>query len=403
MIMSVGIVMSTLLIFSTITEYVYRETLFEVVDHQLLTHKNMILNDAHIKYDKGIVKEVVLPAPLIKELINYVWQGNRLVKDSPHVYKGSHTYPQFPDEISDKVCSIVDDTYHYRGIQFIYEGCTVQLLLSVDNEMNSLDNLRQALLTAFLILLFISLILAFYLAKLTLKPLNKTYNKQVSFIQDASHEMRTPLAVIKGKMELMAKNSEDPIYKHFDELSHMMSEISGLERMNKDLLLMSKEDIRGILEIKRVELKSFFKEIVEIYEDLTKLHDIYFKYNLLIEDFIVEWDEAKVKRCINILLENAIKYSKTGDTITLSIEKQDKFIHIEVEDTGQGIKREELPHIFDRFYRSSEVRASGIEGSGIGLSLLQSLAYTMSIKIKVHSTYKVGSTFVLDIPIKMSN
>lgn len=402
MIMSVGIVMSTLLVFSVITEYVYRETLFEAVDQQLLTHKNMILNDAHIQYEGETVKEVVLPSPLIKELINYVWQGGTLVKGSPHAYKGSYAYPQFPDKISDEVYSIVDDIYHYRGIQFMYEGCKVQLLLSVNDEMNSLDNLRQALLTAFLLLLIVAFILAFYLAKLTLKPLHKTYNKQVSFIQDASHEMRTPLAVIRGKMELMAQNSKDPIDKHFDELSHIMSEISGLEKMNKDLLLMSKEDIQGILEINTFEIKPFFEEIVEIYGELAQLHDIYFNYKPLVEDLAVAWDEAKVKRCINILLENAIKYSKSEDTITLSIEKQDKFIRVKVADTGLGIKKEELPHIFDRFYRSGEVRASGIEGSGIGLSLLQSLAYTMGIKIKVHSIYSEGSTFILDIPLKMS-
>lgn len=402
MIMSVSIVMSTLLIFSVITEYVYKETLFKSVDQQLLTHKNMILNDAHIKYDGDIVKEVILPSPLSKELINYVWQGDTLIKGSPHAYKGTHTYPEFPDKISNEIYSIIDDTYYYRGIQFMFEGCRVQLLLSVDNEISSLDNLRVALLTAFLILLIVALILAFYLAKLALKPLHKTYNKQVSFIQDASHEMRTPLAVIKGKMELLAKNSEDPVYKHFDELSHIMSEISGLEKMNKDLLLMSKEDMQGILEIKKFQIGPFLEEVVEIYRELANLHDIHFKYMPPTEDVSVEWDEAKVKRCINILLENAIKYSESEDAITLSVEKQDKMIRVKVADTGQGIKKEELFHIFDRFYRSSEVRASGIEGSGIGLSLLQSLAYTMSIKIKVHSVYGEGSTFTLEIPIKMA-
>lgn len=402
MIMSVSIVMSTLLIFSIITEYVYKETLFKSVDQQLLTHKNMILNDAHIKYDGEIIKEVILPSPLSKELINYVWQGDTLIKGSPHAYRGSHTYPEFPDGMSNEVYSIIDDTYHYRGIEFMFEGCRIQLLLSVDNEISSLDNLRGALLTAFLVLLVVALILAFYLAKLALKPLHKTYNKQVSFIQDASHEMRTPLAVIKGKMELLAKRSEDPVYKHFDELSQIMSEISGLEKMNKDLLLMSKEDMQGILEIKRFQIGPFLEEVVEIYGELANLRDIHFKYMPLAEDVSVTWDEAKVKRCINILLENAIKYSKSEDTITLSLEQQDKIIRVKVADTGQGIKKEELSHIFDRFYRSSEVRASGIEGSGIGLSLLQSLAYTMNIKIKVHSVYGEGSTFTLEIPIKMA-
>ena len=83
------------------------------------------------------------------------------------------------------------------------------------------------------------------------------------------------------------------------------------------------------------------------------------------------------------------------------IPKSDKGLQIVVSDTGIGIKKEELPHIFERFYRSGEVRAAGIEGSGIGLSLLESLAYTMGIKLKVESIYEKGTTFKLDMPIKM--
>ena len=400
-IMSIGIVMGTLLVFSIITECVYRETLFESVDQELLTHKNMILNEGHIKYEEDQVKEVILPSPLSKELINYVWQGERLVKESPHVYRGSTPYPRFPNEVSDEIYTIIDGMYHYRGIQFMLEGCKVQVLLGVDSEVSSIGHLREALITALFLLLIVALILAFYLAKLTLKPLRRTYNKQVSFIQDASHEMRTPLAVIKGKLELLAKHSEEPIYEHFDELSQVMSEISGLEKMNKDLLLMSKEDMQGILEVKRLEVQAFLEESVELYGELAEIHEIQFQYEGLAEALYVEWDEAKVKRCINILLENAIKYSKAGDTITFRIEKQDKTIKMTVADTGQGIKKEELDHIFDRFYRSSEVRAAGIEGSGIGLSLLKSLTYTMGAKIKVQSVYGEGSVFILDFPIKM--
>ena len=399
--MSIGIVMGTLLIFAVITEYVYKETLFKSVDQELFTHKNMILNEGHIKYEEDVVKEVILPSPLSKELINYVWQGETLVKGSPHVYRGNNPYPIFPEGDLNEVYTIIDAGYYYRGIEFMFEGCRVQILLGIDSEVSSISHLREALLTALFMLLLVALILAFYLAKLTLKPLRKTYNKQVSFIQDASHEMRTPLAVIRGKLELLARHSQEPIYEHFDELSQVMSEISGLEKMNKDLLLMSKEDMQGILEVKKLEVEPFLEEIVELYKELAQLHDIGFDYIPLPEALYVEWDEAKVKRCINILLENAIKYSKSGDTITLSIEKQDKSIKIKVVDTGKGIKEEELDHIFDRFYRSKEVRAAGIEGSGIGLSLLKSLAYTMRAKIKVQSVYGEGSTFILELPIKM--
>ena len=209
--MSLGIVMGTLLIFAMITQAIYEESLFDEVDHQLLTHKNMIMNEAHIQYSNGDVLEIVLPSPLVKELINYVWQGERLVKDSPHAYKGENQYPQFPEEVTDKIISIEDGINHYRGVQFEYKDCKIQLLLSVDDQIASVVNLQRALFSAFLVLVLIGFLISFYLAKIALKPLYKAYHKQAAFIQDASHEMRTPLAVIKGKLELIVRRPQDYI------------------------------------------------------------------------------------------------------------------------------------------------------------------------------------------------
>lgn len=403
MIMSIGIVMSTLLTFALITEVIYRNNLFDTVDKELQTHKNMILNEAHIKYNGDTVVEVILPSPLVRELINFVWQGDTLVKDSPHAYKGSKKYPEFKDQVGEGLIQIEDDGYYYRGLQFMLKDCKIQLLLSVDEEMTALNNLRRALLIAFVILLFIALVLAYYLARLALRPLYVTYNKQVRFVQDASHEMRTPLAVIRGKMELLARSSKDTIEEHFDELSSMMSEMRGLEKMNKDLLLLSKEDMKGILAVSEVSVQKFFTDIAQLYQDLAEIHQITFSYEGLNEEKAVWWDEVKVKRCISILLENAIKYSEAGDEVRLSVVMQEKYLRVKVEDTGKGIKKEELPHIFERFYRSKEVRGAGIEGSGIGLSLLQSLCYTMGIKVKVNSVYLKGTSFSLDIPVKMTD
>lgn len=400
---SIGIVIGTLMIFAIITQAMYEENLFDEADQQLLTHKNMIINDAHIQYLDGDVLEVILPSPLVKELINYVWKDGKLIKESPHPYKGSSKYPKFPNGVMNKIVQIQDAQYHYRGIQFDYEGCKVQLLLSVDSQIASLKSLQYALLKAFCILVVVGLIVSFYLAKIALKPLYRAYNKQAAFIQDASHEMRTPLAVIKGKLEIIVRTPQDKIETHYDEISGIMCEISGLEKLNKDLLLLSKEDMGGILEIKKTTIHSFFKEIVEFYSALSELHNLEFLYEIMIPSIEIEWDLVKVKRCIGILLENAIKYSNENGRITLKVVDEDKLIKVIVSDTGRGISEEELKKIFNRFYRSNEVRALGIEGSGIGLSLLKSLAYTMNIKIKVESEYGKGSSFILWIPKKMTN
>ena len=401
--MSIGIVMGTLMIFSVITQLVYKESLFDEVDQQLLTHKNMILTDMHVQYEGNELLEVILPSPLVKELINYVWHDGQLIKTSPHPYKGNHEYPQFPEGIMDKVVSIQDGAYAYRGIQFMYDDCLIQLLLSVDTQLASLVSLQNALLRAFLALVLVCFGIAFYLAKVALKPLHKAYHKQAEFIQDASHEMRTPLAVIKGKLELIARKPDDSIWEHYEELSSIMSELGGLEKLNKDLLLLSKEDMKGILEIQSTKVGEVFKELIEFYGDLSDLHDMQFIDEIIEPDIEVEWDVSKVKRCVSILLENAIKYSKEQGKIRLKVVPEEKSIKIVVEDTGRGMTKEETEHIFDRFYRSKEVRALGIEGSGIGLSLLQSLAYTMGIKVKVDSEYNKGTCFQLWIPKRMSN
>ncbi|MBE6023580.1 MAG: HAMP domain-containing histidine kinase [Cellulosilyticum sp.] len=402
-IMSLGIVMGTLLIFAILTQAIYKENLFDEVDRQLSTHKNMVINDAHIQENGENQGDIILPSPLVRELINYVWKEGQLVKDSPHPYKGEHPYPQFPGDVMNKMVSIEDGPYHYRGIQFEVKGYTVQLLLSTDALIDSLANLQKALFIAFLVLVIIGFVVAFYLAKIALKPLAKAYHKQAAFIQDASHEMRTPLAVIKGKLELIVRRPQDCIEAHYDEFSGIMSELSGLEKLNKDLLLLSKEDMSGILEVKKISLQTLFSEITDFYSEICLFHDLHFEYQGVIENIEVEWDQVKVKRCISILLENAIKYSSPDERVSLKVVPEEKYVRVEVLDTGRGIREEEMEHIFDRFYRSNEVRASGIEGSGIGLSLLQSLAYTMGIKIKVESKYGVGSHFMLWIPRYMAS
>ena len=112
----------------------------------------------------------------------------------------------------------------------------------------------------------------------------------------------------------------------------------------------------------------------------------------------VSWDYNKVKRAVIILLENAFKYTEEGGEIILSIQEVNKYIRISVKDNGIGIKKEDQERIFDRFYRSEIVRGKNISGTGIGLSLLKSMAKNFGIKLKLDSECGKGSQFILDIP-----
>ena len=400
---SIGLVMGTLVVFAVITQTLFKESLLDDVDQQLLTHKNMIINDMHIRYLNGKVIEVTLPSPLSKEIINYVWQDDQLMKKSPHIYKGKHTYPIFPK--TEGIITIRDGEYEYRGIQFRHEGLVVQLLLSVDSQINAIKQLRKALVIAFFALTLVGLWTIYILAKVALKPLYKAYYKQVEFIQDASHEMRTPLAILRGKIELLVRNPKDTIEAHYHEMAGMMSELSGLEKLNKDLLLLSKEDMKGIIQVEEIHLEAFINELIDFYKEVARLRKVSLvcEHKEALKGISVYWDSIKVKRCISILLENAIKYSHINGKVTMKVQVEERNIEVQVIDEGIGIKKEALSKIFNRFYRSNEVRASGVEGNGIGLSLLKSLAYTMGIKIEVKSQYGKGSCFSLHIPKKIKN
>ena len=133
------------------------------------------------------------------------------------------------------------------------------------------------------------------------------------------------------------------------------------------------------------------------------MHNLNLCYEPASIDCKLEWDKIKVKRCLSILLENAIKYSKDQGKVLFKVLPQEKVIEIQIKDEGIGIKESELPYIFNRFYRSNEVRGAGKEGSGIGLSLFQSLAFSMEMKWRVESEYGKGSCFTVWIPKRMKN
>lgn len=270
--------------------------------------------------------------------------------------------------------------------------------MNIDSEVQSINQLIKTIIMALVILIGIALVLSYILSSKVIKPIKKAYDKQVFFVQDASHEMKTPLAVIKGKLELLANSWDDKIEDHFEHISKMMSEVRDLEKLNSDLLLLSKEDIDNSVNIVSFELEEFIEDLSEFYVDLAEVQEKNFIVNRPLTPVIVKWDYSKVKRMLIILLENAFKYTEEGGKISLSFEEVNKNIKIIVCDNGIGIKEEDIGRIFDRFFRSADVRGKNIKGSGIGLSLLKSIGKTLGTDIKLYSKYGIGTRFEITIP-----
>lgn len=407
-IISTSIVFLCLFIFVIIFQSIYISNTFKNIDKEILNQKHIVEGEI-VKKDKidkqknsPINRDSLIIIPNMKpNMIVTIYnekQGN-IVTQNPYFLENKIL--DFKIEKYNKIVDIKNEGYNFRGIKFNYKEYDISVVMNIDAELQSIKGVKTSLYMSLIVLIFVSIILSKILADWVIKPLKNAYDKQVYFVQDASHEMRTPLAIIKGKLELLTKNLGYKLDDNFEHISKIMTEIRSLEKLNKDLLILSKEDIDSSVNIKEYNLNNFINDISDFYIDLAEIQDKEFNVVTPNDDILVIWDYEKIKRCIVILLENAFKYTKEDGKIDLVFENNNKYIIIKVKDNGIGIKEEDQNRIFDRFFRSNDVRANDISGSGIGLSLLKSISKNLGIKIDLNSKYKEGSEFILTIPKKI--
>lgn len=409
---STVIVFACLIVFAVITQTLYSAKVLDNIDNQLLEQRDIInrdifdferylyqVNDPFPKNFRG--KPSMHDEDFIRippNLIVIVYKDNELQNISRNQYFTENNLPDFSKVSEDTVVTLNEDGYEFRGICVSKDSYEIQVLSNIDSEMNSIHRLTKTLIISLVLLIIVAILLSTYLASKVIKPVREAYEKQIHFVQDASHEMRTPLAVIKGKLELLANSSKDTIDSHFEHISKMMSEIRGLEKLNSDLLLLSKEDLDLGISITKFSLYEFINDISEFYIDLADIQGKVFKVIKPSYDIEVSWDYSKIRRAVIILLENAFKYTDDNGDVEFIVEDYNKHVRISVRDNGIGIREEDQERIFDRFYRSDIVRGKNISGTGIGLSLLKSISKNFGIKLNVKSTYGQGSEFTMIIP-----
>jgi two-component system, OmpR family, sensor kinase len=232
----------------------------------------------------------------------------------------------------------------------------------------------------------------------TLSRLEGLFTTQRRFIADVSHELRTPLTVIKGEISLMRRIG------HVDEesLTNVEGEVDRLTRMVGDLLLLAQaESGRLPMDNKKVELDTI---MLEVFHQMRTLAGGKLQLSIgEIDQILVNGDRDRLKQVLVNLVSNAIQYTPAGGKVTLNLEKANNQARLTVSDTGQGIPAQDIPHIFERFYRSerSRKRTSGAQSNGFGLGL--SIAYWIirnhGGSIEVNSREGQGTTFCVWLPI----
>ena len=233
--------------------------------------------------------------------------------------------------------------------------------------------------------------------------------EQAEFISTASHEMRTPVASIEGYLGLVL----NPATAHIDEkardfITKAHESAQHLGRLFQDLLDISKvEDGRMKNNPKVINVNEFLKDIFDglaTKADEKQLNYIFMpdiidegKEKSLQPIFYANIDPDHFREVVSNLIENAIKYTPSGEVV-VNVTGDDKQISVSVKDSGIGIPAEDIPHLFQKFYRVDNSDTREIGGTGLGLYLSRRLAEAMSGNLRVESKYKEGSTFYLEIP-----
>lgn len=227
----------------------------------------------------------------------------------------------------------------------------------------------------------------------TLERLDRLFRSQQRFLADVSHELRTPLTSVRGNLDLMSR------FGRYDEesMAVIQDEMERMSRLLGDLLLLARADTGGLpLRHEPVELDNI---LFEVYRQVSRIEKTVAVELTAVDQATVLGDEDRLKQLILNLVDNGTKYTRPGGKVSLSLAKDNSWAHLEVSDTGIGIPPEDLPHIFDRFYRVDKARGRAQGGSGLGLAIAKWIVQVHGGTLKVESSVGEGTTFRITLPL----
>ncbi len=228
--------------------------------------------------------------------------------------------------------------------------------------------------------------------------LHTSFEQVRQFSSDASHEMRTPLTIMRGEIEL-ALRSEKTAEQYKEVLGSQLEEILRLKSIIDNLMTLGRAD-QGVLELKleEVHLDSLIRDLYDDSEMLAQSKHIHVELKRN-EPITIVGDKGRLRQLFLNIVDNAIKYTPDGGGVSISVERQNGAALVAVEDNGIGIPQEDINRIFDRFYRVDKARSREMGGTGLGLSIAKWIAELHRGTITVESELNKGSKFTVHIPI----
>ncbi|WP_243152219.1 HAMP domain-containing sensor histidine kinase [Pseudoflavonifractor sp. 524-17] len=230
-----------------------------------------------------------------------------------------------------------------------------------------------------------------------LDRINEAYHSQMRFVSDASHELRTPIAVIQGYANLLNRWGKDDPATRQEAIDAIQGEAGAMKELVEQLLFLARGDNDSMhIEMELFDLTEMAAEVLRETEMIDRTHVFAAQWEGAVP---IRADVGLTKQALRILVDNAIKYTPADGRITLSVKSEGNSARLTVQDEGQGIDAASLPHIFDRFYRTDESRTRQTGGTGLGLAIARWIVERHGGWFEVTSWEGVGTRMAVVFPL----
>lgn len=284
------------------------------------------------------------------------------------------------------------DIRYYRKHYSLYDKIS---FIDISRDNNSLDNLFVVfIMTGVMTLIFFFFIILF-LSNWALLPVEKTWNQQKQFIADASHELKTPLTVLLANMDILENNKSDTIQSQIKWIQASKQEAKQMKNLIEEMLFLAKSDANRIDNSKStINVSDTLFSLILSMEVIAFEKNVIINYASTIDDNLYTIaNEKQLMSLLSILLENACKYAYEETSITVKLKREQSKIKFEINNYGPVIPKNDIAHIFERFYRVDKSRNKEHGGYGLGLSIAKKITDENNMKISVESSAEKGTTF----------
>ncbi len=239
----------------------------------------------------------------------------------------------------------------------------------------------------------------FLLAGWALRPIETAMDRQRAFVADASHELRTPLSLIRANAEILKRERDKPVQSNIASVDDVIEETDRLSSLVGQMLTLATADAHeAARETTTLDLSALVADTVREMRLLAAPKQITLEVDA-IAPAIVSGDALRLRELLTILLDNAIKYSGDGASVRVDVGSASGQALLEVSDNGPGIRPEDLPRIFDRFYRADKSRSREMGGAGLGLAIAKVIVDSHGGSISVESALSKGTTVRVELPL----